>query len=400
MGVYNDARYPFFCGDGDGKESYGKLIKNILNQIEELKKKIDELQNKIASADNKSTEALKEAKIALSTAQQALNSMQAIITQINAVRTVAENASLMANDAETKANEAKEIAQGVDDKATEAQETARRAELLASYANEQAETAYDLASQAGQKANVAQMTAEQAIAQGEAFIAVYGETTFSDIQNAINGRRRIYVLENDSLYVVTKNTYPLPNNLGNVLLDVMTFGGTEVITSMIFEVNKSDNSWRKIEFKINIGNTSDLTTQDKTNIVSAINEINQKSSSMPELELGTAVQIATYKEGANRYRVFQKVIDLGALPNSTVKTIAHGIDKTKVLKYLSVQGSASQDGFGNTLPLPCVTLGSESVSNNIYVAVGASNVTISTGRDRSAYTGTLSITYVDNTPIT
>jgi len=85
--------------------------------------------------------------------------------------------------------------------------------------------------------------------------------------------------------------------------------------------------------------------------------------------------------------VYRKVINFGALPNAGTKSVAHRITCTTRTSFTRIYG-ASTDPVGlNYIPIPYA---SPTAANNIELKVDATNVTIITGSNRSAFT----ITYV------
>lgn len=86
-------------------------------------------------------------------------------------------------------------------------------------------------------------------------------------------------------------------------------------------------------------------------------------------------------EATNRRQVFRKVINFGALPNSTTKSVAHDIDITSGYSFTRLYGAASDQSGLNFLAIP---------NSAITLAVDSTNVKITTTSNLSAYT----ITYV------
>ena len=85
--------------------------------------------------------------------------------------------------------------------------------------------------------------------------------------------------------------------------------------------------------------------------------------------------------------VFRKVINFGALPNTGTKSVAHGIVCSAATSFTRIYGAASDPAGFNYIPLPYA---SPVLANNIAIDVDATNVTITTGSNRTAFT----ITYV------
>jgi hypothetical protein len=89
----------------------------------------------------------------------------------------------------------------------------------------------------------------------------------------------------------------------------------------------------------------------------------------------------------NYRTVFRKVINFGALPNATSKSVAHGIDFGTVpggtdFSGTTIYGSATRPGV-SWIPLP---FSSPTLNLNISLEITATNVVIITGVDRTAYT--------------
>lgn len=85
-------------------------------------------------------------------------------------------------------------------------------------------------------------------------------------------------------------------------------------------------------------------------------------------------------------QVFRKVINFGALPNAAAKSVAHGITMTDSFIFTRIYGAASKPTAAYSyLPLPYA---SPVLVNNIELSVDGTNVIITTGSDRTAYTTT------------
>ncbi|HUV85367.1 MAG TPA: hypothetical protein VMV86_06615 [Methanosarcinales archaeon] len=83
--------------------------------------------------------------------------------------------------------------------------------------------------------------------------------------------------------------------------------------------------------------------------------------------------------------IFGIVIDFGALPNTATKTVAHGIVFPATNTYTSVQiyGSATDPTGVINIPLP---YSSPVLANNIELLVDGTNVSITTGSNRTNFT--------------
>lgn len=95
----------------------------------------------------------------------------------------------------------------------------------------------------------------------------------------------------------------------------------------------------------------------------------------------------TTKSSNATYRpVLRKVIDFGALPNNTTKSVAHGISTNENFSFVNIYATATDPGASTvteSLPIPYA---SSTAANNIEINVDATNINITTGSDRTAFT--------------
>lgn len=90
--------------------------------------------------------------------------------------------------------------------------------------------------------------------------------------------------------------------------------------------------------------------------------------------------------------IYRKTIDIGALPNATTKTVAHGI--TSIGTVIDAKGSAlrSTDSVWFLIPnVPNPLVGNVNVG--IGITVSSSSIEISTGVDRTDMTGYVTLWY-------
>lgn len=81
-------------------------------------------------------------------------------------------------------------------------------------------------------------------------------------------------------------------------------------------------------------------------------------------------------------QVIRKVINFGALPNTSSKSVPHGIPINSQFTFTRIYGAAS-DTSGNTyIPIPYA---SPTLANNIQLDVGTRDVVITTGAARSNF---------------
>lgn len=92
---------------------------------------------------------------------------------------------------------------------------------------------------------------------------------------------------------------------------------------------------------------------------------------------------STYNESNPDRQVFRLVINFGALPNTGTTAVAHGITCTGITTFTRIYGVANDTTGKNYIPIPYA---SPTLANNIELKVDATNVTIITGSNRTAFT--------------
>lgn len=94
----------------------------------------------------------------------------------------------------------------------------------------------------------------------------------------------------------------------------------------------------------------------------------------------------TKSQNVNFRPIFRTVVDTGALPNATTKSVAHGITTTQDYSFIRIYGGATDPGattITSVIPLP---FASPTLNENIKVDIDATNVNITTGINRTAFT--------------
>ncbi len=84
--------------------------------------------------------------------------------------------------------------------------------------------------------------------------------------------------------------------------------------------------------------------------------------------------------------IYRTVVDTGALPNTGTIMIPHNISTTQDYSIIHIFGGATDPGLStiaNSIPLPYA---SPTLADNVSVDVDATDVIITTGNNRSAYT--------------
>lgn len=78
----------------------------------------------------------------------------------------------------------------------------------------------------------------------------------------------------------------------------------------------------------------------------------------------------------------QIVVMFGALPNTTTKSVPHGITCTATTTFTQIYATASDTTGFNYIP---VTFGSPTLVNDIEITIDGTNVNITTGSNRSNF---------------
>lgn len=95
---------------------------------------------------------------------------------------------------------------------------------------------------------------------------------------------------------------------------------------------------------------------------------------------------SSYSPTAER-QAFRTVVNFGALPNTTSISVAHGINISNGFCFTRIYGASSNPISMQYIPIPYA---SSTLADNISLSVDATNVTITTGSNQSAYT----VTYI------
>lgn len=90
-----------------------------------------------------------------------------------------------------------------------------------------------------------------------------------------------------------------------------------------------------------------------------------------------------FNDDKNEQRpVYRKVIDFGALPNTAIKTVAHGLDAAWEYKFTRIYGVASDSTNKIYIPIP---YSSSTAADIIELYVDSTNINITTGKDRTSF---------------
>ena len=90
--------------------------------------------------------------------------------------------------------------------------------------------------------------------------------------------------------------------------------------------------------------------------------------------------------------IYRKVVNFGSLPNTTTKTVSHGLS-VSTTRFISVTGTA-YDSNGNTFLLPSPR---DTVALSIYMNLTSDGkIAIQAGSDRSSFNAYVILEYTKN----
>jgi len=84
-------------------------------------------------------------------------------------------------------------------------------------------------------------------------------------------------------------------------------------------------------------------------------------------------------------QVFRKLINFGALPDTASKSVVHNVTILDTFNFTRIYGCASDQSAHVFIPLPYA---SSVAANNVELSISDTDVTITTGSDRSTFTNT------------
>ena len=128
----------------------------------------------------------------------------------------------------------------------------------------------------------------------------------------------------------------------------------------------------------------------KINATNLNNIENQLEKISNGLDYSTT-EIDTGKKWINNKPIYKKVVDIGNLPNATLKTVAHGISNIGLI--ITIRGFATSGT--EFIPLPFTH--SSSLEAQVQVYASGDNINVRTGNDRSSSTGYVILEYTKTT---
>lgn len=121
----------------------------------------------------------------------------------------------------------------------------------------------------------------------------------------------------------------------------------------------------------------------------SVHAVNEKIDSL-NVYSTSEHRIGTWIDGKPLYR---KVVNFGALPNSTTKTVAHNISNIDSIIFVKGMAKSTSDTYW---VLPFLFEGSQS-QYNIRTFVNTTNIQMLCDDDRSSYTAYITIEYTKTT---
>lgn len=103
-----------------------------------------------------------------------------------------------------------------------------------------------------------------------------------------------------------------------------------------------------------------------------------------EEQLVSGQQFIPATAGGELRDVFRKVINFGALPNTATKSVPHGITVDDNFTLVHLYASATKPTVAySAIPIPYA---SPTTADEIAINIDSTNINITTGSDRTAYT--------------
>lgn len=138
-----------------------------------------------------------------------------------------------------------------------------------------------------------------------------------------------------------------------------------------------------LEFPETYAEFKDYFEREYQKVMDAINSKEGALYLLQELATFQRYYIAT--DPLTTLNVYRKVFDFGSLPDTTSKKIVHGITMDSNTKLTRLFGAATDPNTRQYLPLP---FSSPTLANNVSLEADGTEITITTGSDRSNFTHT------------
>jgi hypothetical protein len=149
-------------------------------------------------------------------------------------------------------------------------------------------------------------------------------------------------------------------------------------TSLLYEVDVTSPQFKELFVRLyqNVNLIAIALNLKDTGYYTTTEFVNGQSFFPNPLLNSTTSTAATYRQA------FRIVINFGALPDSTTKSVPHTIPITAAVTFTRIYGAASDTTDSLYIPLPYVSTSGDSVELNL----DGTNVNITTSSDMSSYT--------------
>lgn len=182
-------------------------------------------------------------------------------------------------------------------------------------------------------------------------------------------------LSNDYGDLLNQPTIPTVNNGSLTIMQ----NGTTLAT---FRANSATNATALINSPV----ITMTTTDPGEGSVLADNNFIGVYGDEPIIEDYSTTETDTGTKWINGDAIYKKTVNIGSLPNNTIKTVTHNIANFGNLVRL--EGSFTNGT--NSAPIPYAA---PTDTKSVQAYADASNITIGTGEDRSTYTGYVTLYY-------
>lgn len=163
--------------------------------------------------------------------------------------------------------------------------------------------------------------------------------------------------------------------------------------SEIADINKcnaTDMNEIKSVINANVAETEQDLLDMQTYITTSTNSIRDSLDLLMTFDTDEVNTEQTWYNG--RY-IYRKVINVGALPDTSSISVAHNI--TNLGQFVKILGLAIRSSDNDTLPLPYITFNANN-AGGIVMYVNNTSIVINTSTNRSAYNGYVILEYVKN----
>ena len=207
---------------------------------------------------------------------------------------------------------------------------------------------------------------------------------------------------NTTFGTVTNKAFVLGISIAYNKANIVTLSCTENASNnvvSVVKVTKDANGFCYLEIFYNLETANSVNFEiisNKSNIIPlnfedvASGEILIKSHNIRNpYDITTGQETAT-NEYIDGKQVYLKIINCGALPNATQKTVAHGLSNFEMVDIRAVFSGTS----GDKIYVPHINL--NNLSSSVGMSVNNTNIYLNTGINYSGYTGYVTIYYTKN----